>query len=96
MSSTSGIGGTLAPTDQEIPRTLARQLHQTTQPLSVLQGLLELALIESRSVDDYRRSVELSLVELGRVTDCFDELRRLVAASQNFQSGAQGSGRNRV
>lgn len=78
MSSNTNIDGTAVSAGQDILGSLSRQLHQTTQPLSVLQGLLELALIESHTLDDYRRSVETALQELSRVSDCFEELRRLI------------------
>jgi len=93
MSSTSGSAGTALSTDHEVNSRLSRQLHQTTQPLAVLQGVLELSIINSRNVEDYRRSVELALVELERVTDCFNGLRTLI---ENLSRQEQDSGVNHV
>jgi len=77
------------PTDQTNGRSVSRQFHQTTQPLSVLQGLLELSLIRSTTVEEYRLSIERALKELARVTICFAELRRLIdAAEQGAKTGA--------
>ena len=84
------------PTDQEISSSLFRQLHQTTQPLSVLQGLLELALIESHTVGEYKHSVELALDELARVSQCFEELRRLIDLYRGGAGGHQRTGANLV
>lgn len=65
-------------TGENMGRDLSRQLHQTTQPLSVLQGILELALIQAKTADDYKRSVGQALDELERVCECFEDLRRLI------------------
>ncbi len=70
------------PIGQEVPLSLSRQLHDATQPLTVLQGLLELALIKSQTVEDYRQSVELALKESARVAICFVELRDLITLHQ--------------
>jgi hypothetical protein len=56
---------------------MSRGLHQATQPLSVLQGTLELALLSARTVDDFKQAIERSLQELQRVTTSFEHLRIL-------------------
>ena len=61
--------------DQEISGTISMGLHQATQPLTILQGTLELALLNASTVEEYREAVERSLEELQRVTECFDHLR---------------------
>ncbi len=73
-----------APQHEPLP-SLARQLHQTAQPLSVLQGVLELALMRSSTVEDYKRSVEIALRESARITACFEELRQLIAQRESEQ-----------
>jgi hypothetical protein len=55
-----------------------RGLHQAAQPLTVLQGTLELALMRAKTVEQYRHSVEQSLEQLQRLTDCFEHLRTLI------------------
>ena len=62
---------------QSISDPMSRGLHQATQPLSVLQGTLELALLSASTVDDFKQAVERSLHELQRVTDSFEHLRIL-------------------
>ena len=68
--------------EQEIVDTIARGLHKTAQPLTVLQGMLELALLNARTVDEFKQAVERSLEELQRVTDSFDHLRTLTHLHQ--------------
>lgn len=92
MSSNAKTDGTTVSADQNISRNLSRQLHETTQPLSVLQGLLELALIESHTTDDYKHSIEKALEELARVSDCFEELRRLICLYGSSNTGRAVSG----
>jgi hypothetical protein len=78
MPSTAKMEETDLSTDQNELRLVLRQLHQTTQPLSVLQGVLELSLIQARTAEEYRRAVVQALQEVNRVSDCFDELRRQI------------------
>jgi len=82
--------------DQQKLAELALGLHQAAQPLTVLQGCLELALTGSRTVDDYQRSIRQALNEAQRVSRCFDRVRELVQMSQlvsdaeDFSSPAKG------
>jgi hypothetical protein len=48
----------------------------------VLQGLLELALIQARTVEDYRESLATALTEMARLTACFENVRQLVRLQQ--------------
>lgn len=82
MSLNSTTGEAVVSADQEILGTLSRALHQTTQPLTVLQGTLELALLKATTVDEYKDVIERSLEELRRVTDCFGHLRTLIQSHQ--------------
>jgi len=82
MSLNSTTGEAVISSDQEIPDTLSRALHQTTQPLTALQGILELALLTATTVDEYKDVIEQSLEELRRVTDCFGHLRTLIRPHQ--------------
>jgi hypothetical protein len=82
MSSNFRISAAPVSADQEISGTVAHALHQTTQPLTVLQGTLELALITANTVDEYKHVVERSLEELRRVTDCFQHLRAVTQLHQ--------------
>ncbi len=62
---------------RRIADSMSRGLHQATQPLSVLQGTLELALLSARTVEEFKHAIEQSLGELQRVTDSFEHLRAL-------------------
>lgn len=68
--------------EQEIVDTIARGLHKTAQPLTVLQGMLELALLNAGTVDEYKQTIEQALEELQRVVDCFEHLRTLTQLHQ--------------
>jgi len=63
--------------DQGIAVAISRELHKTAQPLTALQGLLELSLQREQTVQQYRGSVEKAIQQLQRVTDCFGQIRRL-------------------
>lgn len=74
---------------KEIQRNLLRQLHRTTQPLSVLQGSLELSLVEARTTVEYRDSIQLALEELYRVADCFESLRKMITIGENGEAARE-------
>jgi len=69
--------------DQPITNVLARELHQAAQPLTVLQGLLELSLLNGRSVEDFRGSLEAAMEQLQRAMQCFDRARETVLRAQS-------------
>jgi hypothetical protein len=60
---------------------IAHELHQTAQPLTVLQGLLELALLSSATAEEYRAVIQRAVEESRRVSSAFDQMRKLVANS---------------
>jgi hypothetical protein len=82
MLSQSRTGESEVSVEPEICRTISHGLHQTTQPLTVLQGTLELALLNVGTVDEYKKAIERSLEELRRVTDCFEHLRTVAHLHQ--------------
>jgi signal transduction histidine kinase len=82
MSSNFRTGEPGVSVNQEMSGAVAHALHQTTQPLTVLQGLLELALLKTNTVDEYKRVLSRSLQELRRVTDCFEHLRAITQLQQ--------------
>jgi hypothetical protein len=86
MSSNSRTGEPVVCVEQAIPDALSRSLHQATQPLTVLQGTLELALLSASTVQEYKQAVERSLEELQRVTDSFEHLRTLAQEVQQKKS----------
>ena len=66
----------------EIARAVSQELHQAAQPLTVLQGLLELSLLNSGTIEDYRSSLERAMDEVRRVVAGFDQVRELVRLTQ--------------
>ncbi len=68
---------TTAVLDQENIAALSRGLHQAAQPLTALQGWLELALIGSHTEDEYKSSIRQAIEESRRVLTCFNHLREL-------------------
>jgi hypothetical protein len=69
---------TMVSVDQDTEGGLSRTLHQATQPLTVIQGTLELALLTASTLEQYKYAVGQSLEELQRLTDCFEHLRTLI------------------
>lgn len=57
--------------------SISEVLHQTAQPLTVLLGILELALLQAETITDYRESVERSLFEVSRLIDCLNQARKI-------------------
>jgi nitrate/nitrite-specific signal transduction histidine kinase len=57
---------------------ISKRLHSTAQPLTVLQGVLELALLNAHTVEEYRECCRQAIEELRRVTGCFDQVRELL------------------
>jgi len=82
MSPKSSAGGSDVLVDEEISNSISLGLHQTTQPLTILQGTLELALLNASTVEECKNAIERSLEELQRVTDCFEQLRTITQLHQ--------------
>lgn len=72
--------------DQQRAAELSRDLHQAAQPLTVLQGCLELALTQPHTAEEYKDSIERALDESRRVAACFDRIRELVRTPPNHPS----------
>jgi signal transduction histidine kinase len=68
--------------NHEIASAVSQELHQTAQPLTVLQGLLELSLLKSGTIEEYRSSLERAINELHRVVAGFDHVRELIHSTQ--------------
>ena len=66
-------------------KKVLQALHQTAQPLTVLQGVLELALIKAETVQEYRQSIETALLQTGRIVDCLNQIR-VLATPDSFQN----------
>jgi hypothetical protein len=98
---------TVEPVDEAIEGAVPSALHQATQPLTVIQGTLELALLSANTIEDYKFAVEQSLEEVRRLTHCFAHLRMLICPpqfpqnvtdlcgdldGQKWSKGAEGTG----
>jgi signal transduction histidine kinase len=68
--------------ETQIAKAASRGLHDTAQPLTVLQGVLELALEQARTVEECREALASALSEAARVTACFEHVRQLVRLQQ--------------
>jgi signal transduction histidine kinase len=57
---------------------ISRELHRTAQPITVLQGALELALLSSHTTEEYRDIIQQALEQSLRISGCFDDVRALL------------------
>ena len=80
LFSTPSSGMTNA-ADAVTNNALADELHQAAQPLTVLQGLLELALLSSYTAEEYRSVIQRAMEQSRRILDGFDQVRRLIHVS---------------
>lgn len=64
--------------NSEIAKAVSQELHQTAQPLTVLQGVLELSLLKSGTIEEYRSSLKRAIDEVQRVVASFDHVRELI------------------
>jgi len=53
-------------------------LHGAAQPLIVLQGVLELAVLRNENREELRVASQTALREAQRITEQFEELRRIM------------------
>jgi hypothetical protein len=77
MTVDSQAGWITTAVDQENIAALSRGLHQAAQPLTALQGWLELALTGSHTEDEYKASIRRAIEESRRVFACFNRMREL-------------------
>lgn len=68
--------------EQERFREISHGLHQAAQPLTALQGWIELALIGTHSEHEYKSLVAHAREEALRVLGCFDRVRELARLHQ--------------
>ena len=62
----------------EVMEAVAQGLHQMAQPMTVLQGVLELGLIEPCSAEEYQRTLQRAMDQWQRVAASIDAIRQLV------------------
>ena len=77
MTFDSQAGWIMTALDQENIAELSRGLHQAAQPLTALQGWLELALVGSHTEDEYKASIRQAMEESRRVLACFNRVREM-------------------
>jgi signal transduction histidine kinase len=64
--------------DPEAIGAISRGLHRTAQPLTVLQGTLELALLKPHTREEYQSIITRAMEQSQRVSDYFAHVRELV------------------
>ena len=69
-------------------QTIVQALHQTAQPLTVLQGVLELVLIEPKTIQEYRETIETALLQTKRIIDGLNQIRKLTKTESLQGQGA--------
>jgi len=57
---------------------ISRGLHRAAQPLTVLQGILELSLLKPHTSEEFQGVVLRAMEQSQRVSDYFDHVRQLV------------------
>jgi hypothetical protein len=77
MTFDSQEGWIMTAFDQENIAELSSGLHQAAQPLTALQGWLELALVGSHTEDEYKASIRQAMEESRRVLACFNRVREM-------------------
>jgi len=65
-----------------INSAVSRELHHVAQPLTVLQGTLEIALIKDRSQAEYQSILHKVMEHSQKLADCFARVQRLVHFQQ--------------
>ena len=67
-----------------VAEAISSGLHSLAQPLTVLQGVLELALSRAETVEEYRNAVEVALGNARRAIGSLNDVRE--SARQGRQS----------
>ena len=57
---------------------ILRLLHRTAQPLSTIQGILEMTLTESMTAEEKRAWLEQAMEQIAQATSGFNQLRKFV------------------
>src|SRR5690349_21045513 len=65
-----------------ITSAMSRELHHVAQPLTVLQGTLEIALIKNRSQAEYQSILHKVMEHSQKLADCFARVQRLLHFQQ--------------
>ena len=76
MSHPRPVGNSIGASDP-LAGAISHELHRAAQPLTILQGLLELALLSSSTPEEYRAVIQNAFEQSRRISDSFDQLRKL-------------------
>jgi hypothetical protein len=79
MSTVDSSANNIALFDQTIVGAISRELHKTAQPLTILQGLLELMQVTAPNEADRKSALARAVDEVHRLTSCFEDVRKLVS-----------------
>jgi hypothetical protein len=58
-----------------VAEAISTGLHSLAQPLTILQGVLELALSKAETVEEYRNAVEVALGNARRAIGSLNDVR---------------------
>jgi hypothetical protein len=75
---------------QSILESVSVSLHQAAQPLAVLHGMLEHALLEQRTAEEYREVLLKLTAEAHRLTTSFNQLREILCPAELTTKTADG------
>lgn len=78
----SSSAATRAVALDEAGMRLDQILHSAAQPLTALQGTLELILLSGSDVNDYRNACKFALKAAQRVSEHFQEIRGLAQSGR--------------
>ncbi len=76
----SSLAPLFEPRRCEVMAAVSEGLHQVAQPMTVLQGVLELALIAPCTEEQYKRALKRAIDQFQRVAASIDAVRQLLHA----------------
>ena len=74
----SHVSGTTHYADPSVNDAILRLLHRTAQPLTTIQGILEMTLTESMTAEEKRAWLEKAVEQTVQATSDFNQLRKIV------------------
>lgn len=75
----------------EMIQRMRQSLHDLSQPLSALMGLIDLLLMEMSDTDSRLKEVQLASDQLERVLQIVTELRGLAREASGTEPGRRGA-----
>jgi signal transduction histidine kinase len=75
----------------EMIRRIRQSLHDLSQPLAVLTGLIDLLLMEMADTDSRLKEVQLASEQLEKVLQIVTEIRHLAREASGSEAGRRGA-----